>query len=276
MPLPSPPSSIVVEDGPYYAVGSGNNGPQLCVLLHGLGGDSYELSPLGRALHNHGYSVLGLRYPGHGLDETKLPYSEWQSWAAHALNEITAVAHNHSRITLIGFSTGGPLAIYLNQHLAVHAIVLLAPFFGLRHRAYYGFRPETWLSLTQPLVTHILAPPLPITCRNKRKKAESFRRYRWFNLPLINSAQQLISTIQPLLPHVTAPLLWVYSTNDTVVCNNAARQALSAVNSTIKHEVSLNQGNHIVCRDIDSDPVIEHVLHFLKCVTTPPILIGDF
>ena len=83
------------------------------LLLHGMSDSPYSLRALGETLNRRGYQVLGLRLPGHGTAPSGLRFITWQDMAA-----AVRLAMDHLRtalgsrpIHIIGYSTGGPLAL---------------------------------------------------------------------------------------------------------------------------------------------------------------------
>jgi alpha-beta hydrolase superfamily lysophospholipase len=83
------------------------------LLLHGMSDSPYSLRDLGRALHERGAHVVGLRLPGHGTAPSGLVSVRWQDMAA--ATEL-ALRHLHERtggapIYVIGYSNGGALAV---------------------------------------------------------------------------------------------------------------------------------------------------------------------
>jgi alpha-beta hydrolase superfamily lysophospholipase len=106
------------------------------LLLHGMSDSPYSLRALGEALNRAGFLVVGLRLPGHGTAPSGLTSVTWQDMAA-----AVRVAMSHLAQTLgdrplhiIGYSTGGPLALDFaleavgQGHQAVPAsLVLVSP-----------------------------------------------------------------------------------------------------------------------------------------------------
>lgn len=83
------------------------------LLLHGMSDSPYSLRALGQSLHRAGYTVLGLRLPGHGTVPSGLRFVEWEDMAAavslamdHLQTEIAG-----KEIHIIGYSTGATLAL---------------------------------------------------------------------------------------------------------------------------------------------------------------------
>lgn len=83
------------------------------LLLHGLTDSPYSLRALGEALNEQGFTVIGLRLPGHGTVPAALKYARWEDWAAAA-----DLAFNHladelgdKPIHIAGYSMGAALAL---------------------------------------------------------------------------------------------------------------------------------------------------------------------
>jgi alpha-beta hydrolase superfamily lysophospholipase len=83
------------------------------LLLHGMSDSPYSLRALGEALHQRGYQVLGLRLPGHGTAPSGLTRVSWEDMAAAARLAMEHLAYEVGRkpIHIVGYSTGGPLAL---------------------------------------------------------------------------------------------------------------------------------------------------------------------
>lgn len=84
------------------------------LLLHGMSDSPYSLRALGQTLHDQGYSVLGLRLPGHGTAPSGLVELRWQDMAAAVR---LAVKHLKEQVGdlplyLVGYSNGAALAVH--------------------------------------------------------------------------------------------------------------------------------------------------------------------
>ncbi len=85
------------------------------LLLHGMSDSPYSLRSLGKALHERGYWVLGLRLPGHGTAPSALKRASWQDMAAAVQLSMTHLASRLGQkpIHVVGYSTGATLALDL-------------------------------------------------------------------------------------------------------------------------------------------------------------------
>jgi alpha-beta hydrolase superfamily lysophospholipase len=83
------------------------------LLLHGMTDAPYTLRTLGKALNMRGYSVLGLRLPGHGTAPSGLKSVSWKDMAAAVKLSMNHLASKVGLkpIHIVGYSTGAPLAL---------------------------------------------------------------------------------------------------------------------------------------------------------------------
>jgi alpha-beta hydrolase superfamily lysophospholipase len=118
------------------------------VLLHGLSDSPYSLRHVAQLYRDHGFAAVGLRLPGHGTVPAGLTSVHWQDWRAAvrlAMREARRVAGPGKPIHLIGFSTGGALAVQYSldalgdsQLDAPSRVVLFSPLIGLTPFARYA------------------------------------------------------------------------------------------------------------------------------------------
>jgi len=83
------------------------------LLLHGMSDSPYSLRTIGSELHSQGFSVLGLRLPGHGTAPSGLVRVEWEDMAAAVR---LAMKHLHQStngkpLYIVGYSNGAALAV---------------------------------------------------------------------------------------------------------------------------------------------------------------------
>ena len=83
------------------------------LLLHGMSDSPYALRTLGKALHQKGYWVVGMRMPGHGTAPSGLRYISRHDMAAAVRIGMTHLDEkvNGKPVHMVGYSTGAPLAL---------------------------------------------------------------------------------------------------------------------------------------------------------------------
>ncbi len=83
------------------------------VLVHGFLASPAEMRGLGEQLFRLGFPVLGVRLKGHGTSPWDLRERSWQDWQDSVRHGFSIMAALAPRIALVGFSTGGALALIL-------------------------------------------------------------------------------------------------------------------------------------------------------------------
>ncbi len=86
------------------------------LMLHGLTDSPYSNHALAQVLYDHGYYVLGLRFPGHGTVPAALTHISWNDWLAAAKMALTHLRQHIGKqapLYICGYSMGGSLALKL-------------------------------------------------------------------------------------------------------------------------------------------------------------------
>jgi alpha-beta hydrolase superfamily lysophospholipase len=83
------------------------------LLLHGMSDSPYALRTLGKALHQKGYWIIGMRMPGHGTAPSGLRYI-----SRHDMTAAVRIGMSHLEkkvagkpVHMVGYSTGAPLSV---------------------------------------------------------------------------------------------------------------------------------------------------------------------
>lgn len=161
-----------------------------------VGGGVYELQWLAERLLAAGLTVQGFNYPGHERPAPRMPPSRWTDWYGRVLEHYLALRQEYPRVSLVGFSTGCLLALHLAFAHPVHKLVLLAPFFAIRHHWYYLFRPEQYLNSLGWLLEDVPRFRLPIRDGDVRALAEKVAYFHSFHLTAVRSALELIERVR--------------------------------------------------------------------------------
>ncbi len=235
-----------------------------CLLLHGLGGGAYEMQELGESLHRAGLTVQSILYPGHDQPAKKMPRSQWQDWYAHILATYQTLAQTYERISLVGFSTGCPLGLYLAAQHPVFKLVMMAPYFRMRYEWYFGLPLEAYVWSLGFAITDVPRLRLPIFDPEMQKVARAAAFYRTFNIASVRSAMELIDQVKHQLPQIQNPTLIIQSPKDTVVDPAGATFLYEQLGSQDKNLHWLKTSDHIVTLDYEREEVFQLVTAFLR------------
>ena len=126
------------------------------LLLHGLSDSPYSLRAIGRIYAEHGFSVIGLRLPGHGTVPTGILHATWRDWAAAArlgLDRARELAGS-GPLHVVGYSNGALLSLLVTLEgledpgrRVPDRLVLLSPAMGLPRIARFAWwvRLISWM-----------------------------------------------------------------------------------------------------------------------------------
>lgn len=253
----------VLQNQPFFLTATESH-RHACLLLHGLGGGVYEMQLLGDSLHQRGFTVQGIQYPGHDRPAPKMPASTWQDWYGHILESYQQLADTYGQVSIIGFSTGCPLGLHLAAQHPVHKLVLLCPYLSIR-RPWYAILPvEALIFSVGYWFEDIPRFRLPIQDPIMQAAAQRVVFYRTFNLKAVRSAIALIDRVKPELPQIQTPTLILQTRQDTVVEPSGAEFLHQQLGSAEKHLHWLENSDHVITLDVERDRVFAAVAGFLQ------------
>ena len=235
-----------------------------CLLLHGLGGGVYEFQPLATYLHQQGFTVQAVNYPGHDRPSRHMPASTWKQWYARILETYDNLAQHYRSITVIGFSTGCPLGLNLAAEKPLETLILMSPFMAIKHEWYYLLRPETYLYSIGYLIENVPRFHLQIRDKNMRQAAEQAAFFTSFNLSAVRSALELIDQVKPMLPQLKVPCLILQSPKDSVVDPAGASFIHQQLGSDCKKLHWLQHSDHIIPLDLEREEAFAQIGAFLQ------------
>ena len=233
-------------------------------MLHGLGGGPYELSPLIAALEAEGIKTSAPVLPGHEGPGPVMPASCWRDWARAAESAYSDLAAaGGSPVSVVGFSTGATLALYLANRQPPARLVLLAPFLAIRYAGLVPLHPANVLRPLARLIPNLMRRAPAVRDPEMRKWASRSDSFRTFNLHATLSALELIDQVKPLVPAITVATLIIQGKLDTVVEPALAGWLHRALGSTNKTLITLARSDHLVALDHDRQHVIDLTKAFI-------------
>ena len=238
-----------LEGGPFLW----QAGPTGVLLVHGYTATTAEVRPLGRILHNHGYTVAGPLLPGHGASPEEANCYRWQDWVAAVESAYQQLQGVCQRIILGGESTGAVIALYMAaDHPEAQGILAYAPALKLNLNRWDVFR----LHLLAPFVT---AMP------KARLDADSL--WQGYRVNPLKGAIQLLhmqNQVRKRLPLLRQPLLVMQGRLDTTVSPQAPQTVYDCVSSSLKELHWMEQSSHCVILDCELERAADLTLRFLK------------
>ncbi len=123
----------VSEAGRTISLLHGHKTERAALLLHGLTASPTQWIDVANALYARGWNVVAARLPGHGYGDRltdALAGVSSDDFVTRSDEALDAVAELGERMSVVGFSVGGMLALRLAQRNALDSVVAIAPFLG--------------------------------------------------------------------------------------------------------------------------------------------------
>jgi carboxylesterase len=244
------------------------DGPDACLLLHGLTGAPSEVRPLGEALAKAGVRTVAPLLPGHGSSAEALhdvTRRDLEDAARRSFDEL----HGARRVFICGLSMGALLALRLAAQIDLRGagLALLAP--AIR------FAGSTWLYVNvvgrlpmAPRMTigkgarDIRAVRLEPAARDDARHPDG--SYRSTSLRWGRELRLLSEEALAAAPAVRAPALLLHGGLDRTADPSSARILAGTLGSNrLSLRVYPNSG-HVLPLDVDGPAVSAEVVSFFQ------------
>lgn len=231
-------------------------GPTACLLIHGLTSTPYEVREVGCVLHQAGYTVQGIRLPGHGTGPQALTTISWREWTGAVEAAWSELASSHEQIFAIGSSLGAALALWLAAARPLTGVVGL----GTPVRLHRMIRLARLIGRVRPLI-----PKRP--SGSSIRDPEARARHPSYGATAIHAGAEMgtfLNDLRPRLPGITVPALLVHSVNDSVIPPQNAIEAYEVLGSLDKTLLWVYNSDHIISEDYDKHVVFQATLEFIR------------
>lgn len=225
------------------------------LLIHGFTGGPFEMRTLGEGLAQSGRTVLGVRLPGHDDSLTGLAAVRWADWLAVVAQAHADLALRYERVSLVGFSLGGALAILLAAQQPVHQVALLATPMRLmgdwrvnllavaRHMVPW-FYPLERADFADPEVRAQILARRPDLDLDDRDVQAQVRRAVKVSVAAIDELRLAVERARLTLPQVSAPALIMHGRNDNVAPPDSADTVHTQIGSPVRELVWWDDTRH--------------------------------
>lgn len=252
-------------------------GEHAVLLIHGLQSSPAELLPLAKRLQQAGYTVHLPHIAGYGFIHGDTPRSvtHWQDWHAKALEEFRMLKKQHKTVAVGGLCIGGTLSLSIAAELGdeVAALTLLSTTLWYDGWAMPWYRPLRYLGYLWPIrnwYTYKESEPFGLKNEQLRKwvaremahKDASMVGASRLNLPAIQEAERMISSVKRSLPRITVPTIIIHAVEDEVASPRSARYIAENIGAKMVESVMLHNSYHMITVDNDREQVATDTLRF--------------
>lgn len=231
-------------------------GDQGILLIHGFTGSPSHMRPLGEELSRQGFTVSGIRLPGHGTTMEDMGKTTWQNWLQAAKEGYHALKAHCPFVCVAGLSMGGVLSLLLAEQLPVQAAVPISAPMGVKN-------PLAPFAAVASLV-------VPMTYWKIDPKRQAFLDqaydYGYSGFPTAKAGDllHLIRRARRDLFAINCPVLVVQSHADETIHPRSADIILNGVMSEKKEVLWLEEVPHVVTVTRECSRIAEAMGDFLR------------
>ena len=248
---------------------------QACLLLHGWLGTPLEFGDLPRALDEAGWDVYVPLHVGHGGRPTDMNGVTSDQLLGASRAHYARLRARYPAVALLGFSMGGTIATILASEEPPDRLVLLAPFYGVQHKWYYGLTSRGWHRLLSPFLRYVVRPP-GMRRVNRPAGLQEMVAYTAYPATAIGALFELrhraTTEVDPGAFHM--PVLLLHSTGDESSASAESRKFVDRMPSADKQLIAFHRSNHHLLHDYERREAIEAIVIFLNAGEAPERLPG--
>ncbi len=235
---------------PFFYEG-GNRG---LLLIHGFTGTTAELGPMGKYFHKLGFTVHAPLLAGHGTTPEEMTKTGWKDWWKSAVDGYERLKQfGCDKISVVGLSMGGVLALRMARELEVAGVVTMAaPMRFKNKKAHFA-----WL----------IHPFVPYQVRNDVKEPhieEAILPYDRTPVKCVASLKRLIHDVRGRLHHITVPVLVIQGGADETIYPEDAEIIMAGLGSKDKQLKWYPRSSHIIVLDHDREQMFAEISAFIE------------
>jgi esterase/lipase/1-acyl-sn-glycerol-3-phosphate acyltransferase len=244
-----------------------NSNSDTCIIaVHGFSSSPKEVEELSLYLFEQNFSVYAPRLRGHGTSSLDLKIRSWKDWYLCLSRTITIASLKYKNIYIVGFSTGGLLALLSTKkcYNQLKGIICINAALNLNDIRIKTLLPA--ISFWNDLVAAF--------------NAKHFEKEYVDNVsenPIVNYNKHYIDSIEQLnllmkktkknLAKIQAPTFIIQGKNDPVVNPSSAYEIYEKINSKHKELLMLDLDIHIIIKGEDTKELFDSIIHFINKTT---------
>ena len=232
------------------------------VICHGYLSAPKEVEQLAYSLNELGFRTYCVRLKGHGTAPINIKDVTWQDWQDSLLIGYAALKIICSQIVVIGFSTGGLLALLSSTKEASNATAIISINSALKLKdikAKIVPGINIWNDLLDKF--HIEKGKMEYV-RNSPENPHI--NYTKNYLKGVEQLDLLIGECEDNLTKITAPTLLIYSKNDPVIDPESSKIIWKNLGSRTKELAEINSDKHVIVTGKSGQDVFEQIKKFLQ------------
>ncbi len=220
----------------------GKNKEECILLIHGFTGSPADMRPLADYLNKsgEGYPVCGILLPGHGTKMEDMMHCNWKTWVVSATMDLKKLLESYPKVSVIGLSMGGDIALCLASKFKVHRVVTISTPIIIRNKLNYiaeflsVFRKYTYWKVFKPLEGEL--------------RFDYETGYKGMPVRSIAQLRKLTLASYNRLHRIKQPILIIQPLKDKLVNLKSPYMIFDLVKSDYKELTLLEQSRHNAIR----------------------------
>lgn len=240
-----------------------NKNSNSCVIaIHGFSSAPKEMEKLAIFLSKNGFNVQTPRLDGHGTVCEDLKDKVWQDWYKSVSRSIIIASLQYKKVFIIGFSTGGLLALLSTkkQYKEFVSLICINAALHLNDMRIKTLLPA--ITFWNDVVKYFSEE------KYTKEYVDNFPEnpqinYHKHYIDSIEQLSLLMSKTKKILPKIKKPILIIQSKDDPVVNPSSAHEIFEKISSRHKTLKIIESKKHVIVTE-DNEELFYSILDFIK------------
>ena len=254
---------LIAEGAEPYLIPGGKTA---CLIVHGFNSSTRENRDMGKVLASQGFTVLGVRLPGHATSPADMRRVRWNDWLAAVEDGFNLLQGLSEHIFIMGQSLGGVLTMTAASRYPFDGVIGISTPYGLLQGWQASLARPGLLKFISLFVREIKKPPLSDNPDeiDERAPGVDLDPYPRYVTRALAEVLELVRQMQAGLPQISAPLLLIQGRHDAVVEKNAMQLFGERVSSIYKETLWLENTGHVVTLSEERDLAFQAIAEFIR------------
>ena len=244
----------------YFESENSNN----CVIaIHGFSSSPKEVEQLALFLNKNNLNIITPRLAGHGIVPEDLKDKKWEDWYKSVSRAITIASLEYKKVYIVGFSTGGLLALLSTkkQYKEFGGLVCINAALHLNDMRIKTLLPAIsfWNDIVSVFHEHEYAKEY---IDNSPENPEI--NYHKHYVDAIEQLSLLMKKTRKNLHKIKKPILIIQGKDDPIVNPSSAHEIYESVESRYKTLKIIEASKHVVVIGENTDELFEDILNFIQ------------
>ena len=244
----------------YYESKDSNN----CVIaIHGFSSAPKEVEKLALFLNKNNLNVITPRLAGHGIVPEDLKDKKWEDWYKSVSTSITIASLQYKRIYIVGFSTGGLLALLSTkkQYKEFVGLVCINAALHLNDIRIKTLLPA--ISFWNDIVSVFHEDKYAKEYIDNNPENPEINYHKHY-VDSIEELSLLMKKTRKILHKIKKPILIIQGKDDPIVNPSSAHEIYENIESRYKMLKIIEASNHVIVTGENTDELFTYILNFIQ------------